>query len=271
MRIKSFILMLILVGGINFSQTSYNNDLEKFEQIIVEYNRLKNQDKNTEISSEKMNNTLKILYNVYEKYPKELKRMINKKHLEILNECKENKDLYYKKKAKSLGVLHRKVLDDIKNNISPLDYHLLTTNIIMKGTINSQEGVKTPVSNSTPEFTFSVIHCKVQVDDVLKGEGNINPGDVIEVVYREAWLNNPNTKWEEGKSYLFNLRYNMHENDSFSIAVITGIGETDGFFPIINDKIHDTQNFFEQGVINTWAEFKSSLDDHIKIIFNRGE
>ncbi|HET56009.1 MAG TPA: hypothetical protein ENN33_12450 [Ignavibacteria bacterium] len=258
-----FVFFLLTINSFYSQSKNENNLLNEFKKTIIEYNEELTSKENYNLSTTQIKTTLKTLYQTYECIPIIIEQVITRDQLRIKEEYQNNDELYYEKVNKSLGILRRNVLDDLQKRISPLDYHLLKTNIVAKAKVLSKEIEYKPYVIEIPDFKFQITRCKIQVEDIIKGSKEIKIGDIIEVFYREAWLDNAETEWISNNSYLFNLRYNMRDINDFSIAIVTGLENTDGYFPIVDNVLHDSRNFFKLGKTINWTKFKNDLTKYI--------
>lgn len=170
------------------------------------------------------------------------------------------------------GFIEHKFLEIVKSEISEIVYALLSIPYFLKIEVinvrNTVPKTETEVLKGAPITVVKAI-----ARDVVKGKHLFNEGDTVQFYFYDFWLKQ-NIEFNETNKYfvLLDIRnwtekevFNI-KNDPPSLALVTYIGNPNGFYPIINEEFYDSTNFFQLGTKISYKVFQKELRQQIQTI-----
>lgn len=260
MKTVNLILIFFIGFGFLIGQEKKSNEIKNYCDLMNEFADSSTLILKKPIEIANDQELKRIARIIYESYADPIGKRYKKKKISERRKLipKGNKRPLEHLMPRTYGQIERDLLDLLKQEYSVLDYHLITTQSIIRGKVISEKEIPNRFSNN-PKIVGGPqkIFIKVLLEDIIKGDSLIKIGDIIDVFYNAYFTNH---KWDIGESYLFNLNFTIEEGKP--LRIIKFVGDK-GFFPVEGDLLNDNNNFFGQGVQIKWGTFKSNLRSEI--------
>lgn len=208
----------------------------------------------------------KQVFLAYRGNPYEIDSEFRKEQDNITKDTNITRAEYYTLFRNKKSVAEGNILKKIKENSTPLEYHLLNTHAIVRGTIQRMEK-KSEYIDEFHDLKITMIYVTIKIDEVITGN-QLTPHDKILTIYFcPDWIET-NVNWDLNKSYLFNLEFRLEPPDKPNlISIVSYIGDS-GNFPIVNEALIDKTNYFGLGEKIKWNDFKDTLNRKIDSILD---
>jgi len=193
----------------------------------------------------------------YQNDPVSILKMKRKSYKDILAESGGDKTKYNMLKKKKLGGIETKLLRSIKPMLSVQEYNLLTTQMIIKGTVTNIIE-KREQSIDVMDRYKDIVYLTIKIKDIIKGNTRIAIDDEIVVFYNKSWLKK-NVEWVRDEDYLFELEFRSRGEKRYEIGLITYHGNNSGYYPINKEIIFDEENYFRYGTRIRYHDMKTNL------------
>ena len=211
------------------------------------------------ISQNEINEIKRNLFLSYRLGLPELTRMFAQERNEILENANEKYEEHFNYSKKQI---ENELMMILKNRIPSLEYKMIDNYLIVKGRVlNKSEGFDSfDETNFKLHFNYFVI----EVEEIIVGDITIKAKDVINIYYASEWCENGVMYYPDSiiaDSFLFRLRDNgLSNNSKYKYALYSNC------FPISNEYVYDSHDYFENGEKIEWNKLKLILNKTINDI-----
>ncbi len=205
----------------------------------------------------------KMVYLAYRQNPALIQRMFINEEKWLRKKCDMNKQAYLTLFKEKKSIVEKNIFDMLKEKLLPSEYNLLSTDLLLHGKVIKKH-VYVHAATDNSRLKIRMVELQIIIEDLIVGNSLVDNGDTLMIRYSPDWQTVAET-WKEKANYIFNLKYRTQSKSKNTyLSIITYLGGS-GYFPIIDERVIDKTNYFQQGNRVHLSYFKQKID---KIIDN---
>ncbi|MFH0733856.1 MAG: hypothetical protein V1773_04720 [bacterium] len=109
---------------------------------------------------------------------------------------------------------------------------------------------------------FKAFSMECQIEEVVKGENRFKVNDVVTINLLAYWLEEINSIFEINKSYFLPVKtWGCYDGFCEKLAINPFSDENGAIYPIIEEIVYTTKNYFNIGEKTNWEEFKTKFKE----------
>jgi len=254
-----FLFFFLLISFSLNAQSESDSNIEAYKNLLKSFDTTA-KTRSSVADKSLVKNYASTYHNAYLSDPIKMELEKIKEANKIKNKARSRSDFrnLMKNSLKNREIELQKLL---KENLTKLQYDLLTIPLIVKAKVtNREERSRKIAKGSTSEVQQTYL--TIVIEDIIKAKADIKPGSKLEIMYGNSWVNNEQS-WLENNSYLFFLEYRTDLKGTI-VAIVTYLdGKNNGHYPIVNNQLTDNVNYLTNSRSNTWANSKQNLIETI--------